>query len=162
MSNKLPDPVVNVNVLTFLCLNGRGHELPEALDWIHAVLRTRAYEYGTLYFPSGDAFLFFLARLLDVSPSARQRLGKLFAERVQERCGAGGDALALAMRGVAAASAGVRAASDCERLRAMQEEDGSWPVGWVCRYGSGGVRIGNKGLTTALAVAAIRKYGAIV
>ncbi|PIL29251.1 hypothetical protein GSI_09300 [Ganoderma sinense ZZ0214-1] len=157
------DPVVNVNVLTFLCLNGRGHELPEALDWIHAVLHARAYEHGTLYFPAGDAFLFFLARLLDVSPAVRQRLGKLFAERVQERCSAdsGGDALALAMRVAAAASAGVRAARDCEWLRAMQEEDGAWPIGFICRYGSGGVKIGNKGLTTALAVAAIRKYEAL-
>lgn len=78
---------------------------------------------------------------------------------MQERCGAEGDALALAMRVSAAASVGVKATRDCERLRAMQEEDGSWPVGWVYKYGSSGVRIGNKGLTTALAVAAIRKYG---
>ncbi|KAI1792346.1 HAD-like domain-containing protein [Ganoderma leucocontextum] len=155
------DPVVNVNVLTFFCLNGRGHELPEALDWVHAVLHARAYEHGTLYFPSGDAFLYFLSRLLAVSPAVRQRLGKLFAERVQERSGAEGDALALAMRVTAAASVGGRAARDYERLMAMQEEDGSWPVGWMYKYGSSGVRIGNKGLTTAMAVAAIRKYGVV-
>ncbi|TBU42974.1 HAD-like domain-containing protein [Dichomitus squalens] len=155
------DPVVNINVLTFLYANGRGHELPEALDWVQSVLQTRAYEHGTLYFATGDAFLYFLSRLLSVSPSVRQRLGKLFVERVQERCGTEGDALALGMRVIAAASVGVRAMLDYQRLLLAQEEDGSWPVGWMYKYGSTGMRIGNKGLTTAVAVAAIRKFRAM-
>ena len=142
-------------------MNGRGHELPEALNWIQSVLQARAYEHGTLYFANGDAFLYYLSRLLAVSPSVRQRLGKLFVERVQERCGTGGDALALGMRVLTAASVGVRASLDYQRLLLAQEEDGSWPVGWLYKYGSTGMRIGNKGLTTAIAVAAIQKFRAL-
>jgi len=36
-----------------------------------------------------------------------------------------------------------------------QCQDGSWEPGWMYRYGSTGVKIGNRGLTTALAVKAI-------
>ena len=37
----------------------------------------------------------------------------------------------------------------------MQEEDGGWPSGWFYKYGSSGVRIGNRGFTTALAINAL-------
>ncbi len=55
-----------------ICLNADrrrcvGRIVRAPVDWVHAVLRACAYEHGTFYFPSGGAFLFFLARLLDVS-----------------------------------------------------------------------------------------------
>ena len=51
---------------------------------------------------------------------------------------------------------------DCVRrldaLYEMQAEDGSWSEGWVYKYGATGVLIGNQGLTTAMAAAAIRTH----
>ena len=85
-------------------------------------------------------------------------MGQLFAERVAEHFGTEGDALALAMRVYAAATVGILDSRDYEQLRKMQEADGSWPMGWIYRYGAKVVLVGNKGLTTALAVSAIQKY----
>ena len=47
---------------------------------------------------------------------------------------------------------------DYERLLDMQQEDGAWPLGWFYRNGGSGLLTGNQGLTTAMAVAAIRRY----
>ena len=157
------DACICVTILAFFYANGRGHELPETTEFVYNVLYHRAYTYGTTYYLGRDTFLFFLSRLLRLSksPAVRQRFGPLFAERMLERFGIPGDALALAMRILAAAEAGLRDVQDYQRLLSLQEDDGSWPAGWVYKYGSSGVRIGNKGLTTALAIAAIRKHGAI-
>ena len=75
-----------------------------------------------------------------------------------ERYGAAGDPLVLAMRVLAAASMGMRDVQDYERLLMLQLEDGSWPLGWFYRYGSTGILMGNQGVTTAMAAAAIRRY----
>jgi hypothetical protein len=156
-------------------MHGRGHELPETLDWVYSVLQHRAYLDGTLYYYGADTFLFFLSRLLAVSPTVYARFAPLFAHRVLERFGAesngpagvvganGGaiDSQALAMRIIAAATVGMCDVADYERLLATQEEDGSFPIGWVYKYGGSGLLIGNKGLTTALAVQAIKAVEAL-
>jgi len=100
---------------------------------------------------------FFASRLLDSSNDAELHylLEPLLKERVQERIGAEGDALALAMRILACASVGVRDEVDLRTLLPLQCEDGGWEIGWVYKYGSSGIKIGNRGLTTALAVNAI-------
>lgn len=145
-------------MLTFFYSNGRGGELKETFNWVYEVLKNRAYTNGTLYYYGPHAFLYFLSRLLSVSIYARQRIGQLFARRVAEYFGAEGDALALAMRIHAAAVVDLCDSRDYERLRRMQEADGSWPMGWIYKYGASKVLIGNKGLTTALAVSSIRRY----
>ncbi len=162
LANNL-DACVCVTVLTFFHANGRGDDLPETLEFVYNTLDNRAYDNGTTYYLGGDPFFFFLSRLLRFSklPSVRQRFGALFVERIRERFGLPGDALALSMRVLAAASVGIRDVQDYRRLLSLQEEDGSWPLGWMYKYGSSGVSIGNKGLTTALAAAAIRKYGVV-
>ena len=40
-------------------------------------------------------------------------------------------------------------------LMDMQYPDGSWNIGWIQRYGSIGVRIGNLGVMIAMAVTAL-------
>ena len=82
------DPIVCVNVLTFFHMHERGSELSTTLDWVYKVLQHRAYLDGTLYYHGGDAFLFFLSRLLSVSPSVYSRFSTLFARRIFERSGA--------------------------------------------------------------------------
>jgi hypothetical protein len=131
---------------------------------VYSVLKHHAYANGTLYYHGPDPFLFFLSRLLSLPslPSdIYDRFIHLFTTRVREQFGMPGDALALSMRILAAATIdsglcdedGVR--GDYEKLLEMQEEDGSWPIGWFYKYGSMDLLIGNKGLTTAMAVRAI-------
>ncbi|KAM5539704.1 hypothetical protein V8D89_006517 [Ganoderma adspersum] len=154
------DACVCVTILAFFHANGRGDDLPETLEFVYNTLANRAYENGTAYYLGGDPFLFFLSRLLRLSKSlsVRQRFGSLFAERVRERFGLPGDALALAMRVLAAASVGVHDVQDYQWLLSLQEDDGSWPLGCMYIYGLSGIGIGNQGLTTAMALEAIQRY----
>ncbi|KAJ6474825.1 HAD-like protein [Mycena sanguinolenta] len=151
------DPIVCINVLTFFHMNGRGEELSATLDWVYDVLKHEAYPDGTLYYYGPDPFFFFLSRLITVSPSVRKRFGPLFASRISKLFGSPGDALALSMRVLAAAVVGLCDIGDHDRLLAMQELDGSWPMGWVYKYGAVDILIGSKGLTTALAVNALKE-----
>lgn len=155
------DHVVCVNVLTFFHTNGRVHELPEMLAWITTILENRAYVWGTRYYLGADLFLYFLSRLLALPfplPGYTANLSALFKERVAERFGEPGDASALAMRILAAGAAGLQDRRGYDRLLRMQEEDGAWQTGWIYKYGMNEILVGNKGLTTALAVAAIRRF----
>lgn len=151
------DPVVCVNVLHLFYKYGRGDDLWPSLRWVHQVLLHRAYMQGTRYYSTPEAFLYFLGRLCQsVDDSVVQRdLRPLLAERVKERIGATGDALCLAMRLLICKSVGISNLVDLNTLLSMQLEDGGWPAGWMYRYGSSGVEIGNRGVTTALAVKAI-------
>ncbi|KAL4815879.1 hypothetical protein BDW67DRAFT_60747 [Aspergillus spinulosporus] len=155
------DPVVCVNVLTLFHRYGRGHELHTTLSWVRDVLKHRAYMDGTRYYATPEAFLYFLARFLESASTegagllAHDEFVCLLRERVVERVGLPGDALALAMRLLAARYVGIADVVDEERLREMQCEDGGWKVGWVYRYGKTDVRIGNRGLATALAIKAL-------
>lgn len=151
------DPVVCVNTLSLFYSHGRGSELHRTLQWVYEVLLNRAYLDGTRYYETPECFLFFLSRLLHCSDSheLHQFLKPLLRERVQERIGAEGDALAFAMRILTCACVGVRDDVDLRMLLPLQCEDGGWDIGWIYRYGSSGIKIGNRGLTTALAINAI-------
>ncbi len=101
----------------------------------------------------------FFSRLFVVSSEAHRRLGPVFVDCCRERIGMRGDALALAMRIVCCNSEGLDATVDLVTLRALQEVDGGWADGWFYKYGSNGVRIANRGLTTAVAINAIVSAG---
>ncbi|KAI0823367.1 HAD-like protein [Trametes gibbosa] len=151
------DPFVCVNVLSLFHEQGRGHELPNTLEWVHEVLLHRAYIGGSRYYLSADCFLFFMSRLLQriTDPSVLGRFRPLFIERVRERVGATGDSIDLAFRIIAASTVGIQCPRDLESLLAAQCEDGGWDLCWFYQYGSTGVKAGNRGLTTALAIKAI-------
>jgi hypothetical protein len=101
--------------------------------------------------------LFFLTRLINSSdsPDLHQHLKPLLAERIRERIGADGDALALAMRIVVCEYLGIRDDVDLRALLPLQCEDGGWEIGWIYKLPSEGKMMGNRGLTTALAINAI-------
>lgn len=150
------DPVVCVNILSLFHTHGRGDELAATFEWIYRVLETRAYVDGTQYYKGGDAFLYFTARLAAASSTAEDRLGPLLRNRVVERFGAQADSVSLAMRVATAARLGFLDSVDYQILLSLQEADGSWPVGWVYRFATTGIEIGNKRLTTAIAIQALR------
>ena len=151
------DPICCVNVLALFYTYGRGHELHKTLDWIAKVLKNRAYTGGTYYYVGGDLFLFFLSRLLKISPEIRQRLEPMFRERVQERFGVEADSLSLAARILAAVAVDIVDHRDLETLLSMQCEDGSWGNSWFLKTPETAIRIRNDGVTTALAVRAIQQ-----
>jgi hypothetical protein len=121
------------------------------------VLEHRAYLDGTRYYETAECFLFFATRFLrEVRDEAlHARLVELLHERVLERAGCPGDALALAMRVLVGAVVGLRMERDLAALLPLQCEDGGWGLSWIYRHGSSDVRIGNRGLNTALALNAI-------
>jgi hypothetical protein len=151
------DPIVCVNVLTLFYSRGRGHELANTLEWVLGVLEHRAYLDGTRYYETAECFLFFSARLLHKvhDEAVHARLAQLLRERVLEREGCTEDALALAMRVIVGAAVGLRLERDLAALLPLQYEDGGWGPSWIYKYGSSGIKIGNRGLTTALALNAI-------
>ena len=151
------DPVVSANVLACFYSFGRGQQLGHTLEFIHSVLLHRTYIQGTHYYPSPDCCLFFFGRLLQSSNDVHLKtsLGPLLKERTQERVGQSGSALDLAMRILTCSSLDLDCDIDHHSLLELQCEDGGWEGGWLYRYGSTGVNIGNKGVTTALAIKAI-------
>ena len=126
------------------------------------MLEHRAYLDGTRYYETAECFLFFTARFLhEVRDEAlHARLAHLLRVRVLERSGCSGDALALAMRVLAGAAVRLRMERDLAALLPLQCEDGGWGPGWIYKYGSSDIKIGNRGLTTALALNAIAPPGA--
>jgi hypothetical protein len=145
-------------VLSLFYSRGRGHELASTFEWVLGVLEHRAYLEGTRYYETAECFLFFSARLLhQVGDEAlHAKLAQLLRERVLEREGCcEGDALALAMRVIVGAAVGLRLERDLAALLPLQYEDGGWGPSWIYKYGSSGIKIGNRGLTTALALNAI-------
>lgn len=152
------DPIVSLNVLTLFYSRGRGHELDSTLDWVLGVLAHRAYLDGTRYYETAECFLFFAARLLCTArtdATLQTHLAPLLRERVLERSGCPGDSLALAMRVLAGSAVGLRMERDLAALLPLQHEDGGWEPSWVYKYGSSGLKLGNRGLTTAFALNAI-------
>ncbi|KAF9063013.1 Haloacid dehalogenase-like hydrolase-domain-containing protein [Rhodocollybia butyracea] len=150
------DPAVCVNVLTLFHKHSRGQQLKKCLEWVESVLRYRGFSKGTRYYEPPEAFLFFLTRLFQVAPDVHKRLAPVFADCCRERLGIKGDALALAMRVVCCNFAGINASGDLLTLQSMQEIDGGWPDGWFYKYGLNGIRIANRGFTTAIAINAIK------
>ena len=124
---------------------------------IHSVLLQRTYIQGTHYYPSPDCCLFFFGRLWQSSNDEHLRatLGPVLKERTQEQVGKTGSALDLAMRILTCSTLDLNCDIDRRTLLDLQREDGSWEVGWLYMYGSSGVKLGNHGVTTAMAVKAL-------
>ena len=150
--------MVTANVLACFYHFGRGDQLKHTLQHIHDVLLYRTYIHGTRYYPSIDCCLGFFGRLLQSSHNnahLQSTIGPLLKSRLEERVGESGSALDLAMRILACNSLAVECGVDRNTLLRIQCQDGGWEPGWMYRYGSTGVKIGNRGVTTALAVKAI-------
>ncbi|KAI0380164.1 HAD-like protein [Hypomontagnella monticulosa] len=151
------DPIVSANILACFYSYDRGHEFDRTLTLIRSMLLDRSYMQGTRYYPSPDCCLGFIGRLLRSSDDVhlQKTLALLLESRVRERLGLGGNALDLAMRILTCAQMGIPCEDDRLALLDLQCEDGGWETGWMYCYGSTGMKIGNRGMTTAMAVAAL-------
>ena len=139
---------------------GRGQQLGHTLEWIPNVLLQRTYMQGTRYYTSPDCCLFFFGRLLQSSNDVHLKtsLSPILKERTQERVGKSGSALDLAMRILTCNALDIKCEIDRSTLFKLQHEDGDWEVGWMYKYGKTGIKLGNHGVTTAMATKAIASF----
>ncbi|KIK58927.1 hypothetical protein GYMLUDRAFT_74732 [Collybiopsis luxurians FD-317 M1] len=124
---------------------------------VYRVLQTRVYLNGTRYYACGELFLFFLMRFLQraADPRLEAMFVPVLTERICELVGSKGDALAHAIRILVCDYVGIYNHRDFSELVQLQCEDGSWEQGWLYKYGKSKILIGNRGLTTALAMRAV-------
>ena len=119
-----------MNVLTLFYTHGRGSEVQPTLLWI---LLHRAYLEVTRYFHASEVLSFLITRLLACSDDTKLHgmLQPLLKDRVRERIGAEGDALAFAMRVLVCDFVGIRNEADLRRLLPLQYINGGWETGWI-------------------------------
>jgi hypothetical protein len=154
------DPFVGANVLRLFYQNRRGHQLAGTLQYMHRVLFTRAYKFGTRYYHLPDWLFYYLAELCSKNSEPElEGLRLLLKRRLTERIGCDSDVMAAALRLLACQALGMDNQRDLELLVASQQIDGGWPMGWLNRYGSTGIKVGSRGVITAMAVKGIREAG---
>lgn len=156
-------PEVCCNILRLFHKFGFGSD-PRAKkteDYVLDCLSFDACLYGTRHYSTPESFYYFVARLYAETSSHELRKRLLIVRfRLKNRMGKPANPLALALRLRACQLIDmepVEYVNDLVTLLFMQEEDGGWPAGHFCHLGSTGTRIGNRGLTTALAVTIIRQ-----
>ena len=153
--------MVNANVLTsfYSFGRGRGRGLELTLQLVRNTLLNREYLQGSHYYSSPDCCLYFFGRLLRSSDDdcLQSMLGSLLKERIQERVGQSGSALDIAMRILVCKWLSLDCGGDRDTLQNMQCDDGGWDASWMVKYGSTGISIGNRGVTTAMAIKALKR-----
>ncbi|KAH7154595.1 HAD-like domain-containing protein [Fusarium sp. MPI-SDFR-AT-0072] len=146
-------------VFRFFVINEWQDKLPGVYDFLCQLLETRAYLHGSRYYESPDWLLYILSDLCARRPSD-PNLGKmrnLLATCIQERMGCNGNILSAAMRVLSAQSLGLKNGRDLEIVLEGQQVDGGWELAWLWGYGSKPLKIGSRGVVTAMAMNAIRR-----
>ena len=151
-------PEVCCNILRVFHKFGYGSDprTKKTEDYIVNCLNNNACLDGNRHYSTPESFLYFVARLYADTRSQllRKRLSAIKTQ-LQERLNVPANPLALALRLFACQSVGIDSQlyrKDLETLMSFQDEDGGWPAGHFCCIGRTGARIGNRGLTTALAI----------
>ncbi|KAJ0379553.1 hypothetical protein COL26b_002061 [Colletotrichum chrysophilum] len=153
-------PEVCCNILR--AFNRFGHMLDANLNieatkaWVVDSLNNDACLDGSRHYSTPEAFLYLVARLYDECRDAqlKQNLEPV-KKKLRERINTQVNPLALAMRLFACQKVSISSSlyqKDLKTFMSLQEVDGGWPAGHFCCYGRTGALIGNRGLTTALAI----------
>ena len=165
------DPVVITNALFLFHLAGRGQQVLRSQTFVEDLLLHKGYEGGTLYYASGEAFLFHVARLVNAFPDwfAGTGMRDLLVKRLMEheitfevtaQSEPSNNCLALAMYLSARLLSGLHTATTyLHQLLGFQKENGSW--GFHPYYHLGVDRkiwLGNQGVTTAFVLLALTKH----
>ncbi|KAF4435943.1 hypothetical protein F53441_13371 [Fusarium austroafricanum] len=155
--------VICANVFRFFVINEWQDMLPGVYDFLCQLLETRAYLHGSRYYQSPDWLLYTLSDLLARRPydPELERMKNLLVNCVQERIGNDGDYLGAAMRVLSAQSLGVKYQKDLEIVLEGQQPDGGWELTCLWGYGDKPVKIGSRGVVTAMAMNAIRRANKI-
>lgn len=76
---------------------------------------------------------------------------------VKDRAGCDKDTLGAALRLLSAQSIGVSNETDLETVLAGQQLDGGWERVWLWQYGKEAIKIGSRGVITAMALRGIQQ-----
>ena len=151
-------PEVCCNILRVFHKFGFGSDprIKKTEDYIVNCLNNNACLYGSRYYSTPESFLYFVARLYAETryESLRKRLYAIKAQ-LQERLNVPINPLALALRLFACQCVNIDPQlyrKDLKTLMSLQDGDGGWPAGHFNCFGRTGARVGNRGLTTALAI----------
>lgn len=152
-------PTVLVNVIRVFYHYNRGTDVQNELNHVRNILLNRAYVNGAAMYLLAESFLYFLASLVKENRDKAeiQSLREPLVARLRERVGRKDDSFAVAARVLACQSLGVWAGSDVSYLRNLQDVDGGWEIGWVCRYGRTKKRIGSRSVVNAFAIKALEQ-----
>lgn len=128
-----------------------------SFEWVYDILLYRSYAKFRYYF-SPEPFFYYLGRLLRCSTDheLHSRLKPLLKERIGERIGTDNNPLGLAIRVLLCEELGISNEVDYQTLLTLQQEDGSWGIGWIYQYGQSKTKVGNRFVTAALAIKAVK------
>jgi len=149
------DPVVCVNAVRVANAFGLMARVKPSIRFINQHITSKEYLQGTRYYHKPQIFLYFLSKLLAESQVFRDRHQKwlqMEAERQLERnLGPAG----MAMMITAGALVGFSRESHKNKLRELQQENGSWHMESLWRFGSKPGYFGSPSMSTALAIEAL-------
>lgn len=148
------DAVVCANVACLGFQLGREGELRGTLDTVLATLHHDAFLQGTRYYPSPDAFLYFVGRIPRFAPRTASVLRAPLRRAVRLRQGTTAYTIDLAQRVLLSAWLDTDDAGEGERLLALREAGGTWATDALFRYGRREIYFGSPALASAFAVAA--------
>ncbi|KAH7239996.1 HAD-like domain-containing protein [Fusarium redolens] len=146
-------------VFRFFVINEWQFKLPGVYEFLCQLLETRAYLHGSRYYESPDWLLYILSDLCARRPSDPnlEKMRELLVGCIQERMGCNGNILSAAMRVLSAQSLGLTNGRDLEIVLEAQQLDGGWELAWLWGYGTKPLKIGSRGVVTAMAMNAIRR-----
>ena len=149
------DPAFCANALYFLNQIGRGDEAKKTEDYLYAVLEKKEYLQGTRYYPSPDAFLYFIARMMQSSERIRDRFEPLLRRRIEERIGISNGLLECAFRLIISNQLDIHNKADRDTLLASQNVQGGFPAETFFRCGKHPVFFGSAAITSSFALAGL-------
>lgn len=131
--------------------------MKKTFELVYNTLKNRDFGVKRYYFTPEPLF-YYTCRLIHSNKAPElDRLREILKECVQERIGQDGDnAVCLAIRVLICQKLGIENKKDLQRLLELQEEDGGFGVGWYYNFGRSKVKIGHRGLTSALSVEAMK------
>ncbi|KAL7918372.1 HAD-like protein [Trichoderma austrokoningii] len=149
------------NAFRFFCLQGQGHKLAHTYLFLCRLLRTKTYELGSRYYENIDYMPYILSNLCSRRPTdpSLAEMRELLKTEIRDRAGCDSDVLGAALRTLSAQAMGVPYAKrDMRVLLESQQLDGGWNRVWLFKYGKEDIKVGSRGVITAMAVKALRQY----
>jgi len=149
------DPVVCTNALFLASLYGREEEASATIAFLERLITGENLEEGSRYYPSCEALIYFLTRLVHTFPQRFASWRPHLTRHVRARLSAEPWPMDVAIRVIAGDVLGVDVSQQRRELAALQQADGGWPVDAFFRYGRSGIFFGNREMTTGFALRAL-------
>ena len=148
------DECVLVNALHLLYSVGRESEAKLSEQAVFDFLENNAFLHGTRYYPSPDAFLYFLSRLVRDFPKTRPRFLNGLMEAFYERREHTSTFVDLALRTAALDNLNIRNMAYHRKVLSSQTPGGYWQASPFFKYGRKNLYFGGAPLSTGLGIRA--------